>query len=117
AMIAREDAKAAGVVRNRLMKAELRRKISDRFFNRAAFAFFPVGVLACEILFEGPVDLGQIAPKRVVVSHLDQSRLPRELEHADRVMIRPIPELRIEMAEKGARRWLPRPPKIENHFP
>ena len=48
-MVARQNAEAAGIIRNRFVKAELGRKIGDRFFDRAAGAGLSVGVLALQI--------------------------------------------------------------------
>ena len=41
AMIARENAKAAGIIRNRFVKAELSGEISDRFLDFAAVPDLP----------------------------------------------------------------------------
>ncbi len=57
AMVAGENAEAAGVVRDRFVEAELGREIGDRIFQRAAVAVFSVGILAREIFAEGGVHL------------------------------------------------------------
>ena len=56
AMIAGKNAEAAGVVRNRFVKAELGRKIGDRVLEDVAVAGFSVGILAREILAESVVN-------------------------------------------------------------
>ena len=50
AMVAGQNAKPAGIIRDRFMKAELGGKISDRFCDGAARAGFAVGVLPRQIL-------------------------------------------------------------------
>ena len=45
-----------------------------------------------------------------------QPGLARELEHADGIVIGPVPKLGIEMAKEAAGGRLPRPPEIEDHF-
>ena len=116
AVIARENAEAAGVIRNRFVKAELGREIGDRFLDRAAGAGLAVGVLAREIMAEGIVNFFQFAQEIFVLRDFDQPRLARKLKHADRIVVGPIPELGIEMPEKPARRRLPSPPQIEDHL-
>jgi hypothetical protein len=59
----------------------------------------------------------KIPQEDFVLCHLHEPRLTRELEHAKRIMICAIPKNGIEMAKKAARRRLPSPPKVENHFP
>ncbi len=114
AMIAGENAETAGVIRDRFVKAELGGEIGDRFLERAAGAGFSVGILAREIFAEGIVNLLQFAEKIFVLRDFDQPRLAGKLEHADGVVIGPIPQLGIEMAEETARGRLPRPPQIED---
>jgi hypothetical protein len=62
------------------------------------------------------VHLLQLAQKIFVLRHFDKPRLPRQLEHADGIVVGAVPEFRIEMAEKAARGRLPGPPEIEDHF-
>jgi hypothetical protein len=63
------------------------------------------------------VHLLHFAKKIVVLRNLRQPGLTAKLEHAKRVVIRPVPERRIEMAEEATRLRLPCPPKIEDQFP
>ena len=116
AMIAGKNAETAGVIRNRFVKTELGRKIGDRALERTAVALLSVGVRAREIIAKRAVHLGQLAQEIVILRHLDQPCLPRKLEHADRIVIGPIPQLRIEMTKECARGRLPRPPEIEDHL-
>ena len=60
--------------------------------------------------------LFQLAEETFVLRDFDEPGLARELEHADRIVIGPIPQLRIEMPEKAARRRFPSPPQIEDHL-
>ena len=68
------------------MKPKLRREISDRPFE--GMALLSVGILAREILLKGAVHFREIAQESFVLRHLDETRLPRELQHAQRIMIR-----------------------------
>src|SRR5206468_12437375 len=58
----------------------------------------------------------QIAQERFVLREVFQSRLPRKLQHADRVVITPVPQLDIEMPKSPARSRLPCPPKPKAHL-
>src|ERR1700731_324800 len=116
-MIAGENAKTAGIIRDRFVKSKLGRKICDRSFDRGARSHFSVGVLAGEIISESIVDLLQLPKKGFVLCQFFQSRLARELEHADGIVIGPVPQIGIEVTEKAAGRRLPRPPKVEGDFP
>src|ERR1700730_10673184 len=116
-MVAGENAEAAGIIRDRFVKTELSREICDRPLDRRARPRFSIRVLAREIISEDIVDLFQFPEKNFVLRELFQTRLPRELEHSDRIVIGPVPQIGIEMSEKPAGRRLPRPPKIERHFP
>ena len=111
-----QNAETAGVIRDRFVEAEFRGEIGDRLLNRAACAGFPVGVLAREIMAVGIVHFLQLAQEIFVLRHFDQPGLPRKLEHADGIVIRPIPKLGIEMAEEAAGGGFPGPPEIEDHF-
>ena len=90
-MVAGENAKATGIIGDRFVKSELGREIRDRSFDRSAGSGFPVSVLAGEIISESIVDLLQFAKKTFVLSEFFQSRLSRELKHAHRIMIGPVP--------------------------
>ncbi len=114
AMIAGKNAEAAGVVRDGFVEAELRREISDWALQRAAVAFFAVGIGPGQVGAERFVHGLQLAQEIIVLRHFFQPRLPRKLEHADGVVIRPIPEFRVEMAEEAARGRFPRPPDIKD---
>ncbi len=115
-MVSGENAKAAGVIRDRFVKAELGREIGDRLLDRAARARFSVGVFLLEIMAEGFVHFLELAQKTFVLRDLDETGLPRELEHPDGIVVRAIPKLRIEMTKKAAGRGFPGPPQIENHL-
>ncbi len=117
AMVAGENAKAAGIIRNRFVKTKFGGEISDRFFDRAPSAGFPVSVRAGEITAVGLVDLFQFAKKILVLRDLDEPRLPGKLEHPDGIVVRLIPQCRIEMAKETARGGFPGPPEVEDHFP
>ena len=60
--------------------------------------------------------LDQFAPEIVVFRDLNEPRLTRELQHPDRIVIRPIPKLRIEVPEETARGRFPGPPDVEDHL-
>jgi hypothetical protein len=77
----------------------------------------PYGILARKIRLELRVHRRHLAQKIVILRDLVKPRLLAELEHAQRIVIGPIPELRVEVAEKRARLGLPRPPQIEDHGP
>ncbi len=116
AVVAGQDSQTTGIVGHRFVEAELRGKIGNRFLDRTPGAGLSVCVLAVEIFLEGVVHLFEFAQESLVLRNLLQPRLARELKHAHRIMIRPIPQLGIEMAEETAGSWLPRPPKIEGHL-
>src|SRR5205823_7308055 len=52
AMVASEDAQAAGVIRDRLVKTKFGGEIGNGIFDRAASAGLSVGIVSSEILFE-----------------------------------------------------------------
>src|SRR5205085_5702460 len=116
-MVAGENAEAAGIIRDRFVKSELGREIRDRSFDGRCSAGLSVSVLTDEIISESIVDLLQFSQERFVLGELFQARLSRKLQHSYRIVIRSIPQIGIEMTEKPARRRLPRPPKVEGHFP
>ncbi len=98
------------------MKTEFGGKIRDRILDRSACSRFPVSVLARKIIAECVMDFLQLAQESFVLRNFLQTRLPRELEHPHRVVIGPVPKLRVEMTKQATRRGLPRPPKIEAHL-
>src|SRR5205085_1680248 len=77
---------------------------------------FSVGVLAGEIFLEGVVNLFQLPQKSFIGGEFFQAGLPRELEHANGIVIGPVPKLRIEMTKETAGGRLPRPPDVEADF-
>src|ERR1700756_4316924 len=105
-MVAGENAETAGIIRDRFVKAKLGREIGDRSLDRRAGAAFPVGILPRKIISERVVNLFQFAEESFVLSELFESGLPRELEHANRIVVRAIPQIGIEMAEEAAGRRL-----------
>ena len=117
AMVARENAEAAGVIRDRFVEAELGGEIGDRFFNSVARSGFSVGVFPRQIIPVGVVHFLQFAQEILVLRHLHQPGLAGKLEHADGIVVGAVPKLGIEMAKKAAGRGFPGPPKIEDHFP
>jgi len=99
AMIAGEYSETTGIIRDRFVKAKFGGEIGNRILNRASGARLSVSVVSSEIFLEFLKDLFQLAQKRFVLCELFQSRLPRKLEHPDRIMIRPVPKFGIEMSE------------------
>src|SRR5712671_3907836 len=116
-MVAGKNAKAAGIIGDRFVKSKLGREIRDRPFDRGTRSHFSIGILAGEIISESIVDLLQLPKKGFVLGEFFQSRLARELEHTDGIVIGPVPQIGIEMTEKPAGRRLPGPPKVESDFP
>src|SRR5260370_20495329 len=116
-MVAGENPKAPGIIRNRFVKSKLGGEICHRPLNRSAGSHFSVSVLARKIIPEGVVDLLQFTKKGFVLCELFQARLPRELQHAHRVVIGAVPEIGIEMTKKPSGGRLPCPPEIESHLP
>src|SRR5213080_4104469 len=115
-MIARENAKTAGIIWDRFVKTEFGREIGDRAFDGTARPGFSVSVLATQIFLERLEDLPQLAEKGFILRDFLEARLPRKLKHAHWVVICPIPKLRIELPKKAAGRGLPCPPQIETHL-
>src|SRR5262249_32358346 len=66
-MIARENAQATGVIRNRFVETEFRREICDRILDRAAGAGFAVRVLASQIFLEFLKDLLELTQEVLVL--------------------------------------------------
>src|ERR1700730_4706048 len=116
AMVARQNAQTSGIIRDRFVKTEFGGKIRDRLHDRAACSGFSARVLAGEIIAECVMDFLQLAQESFILRNFLQARLPRELEHAHRVVIGPVPKLGVEMTKQAARRGLPRPPKVEAHL-
>src|SRR6266702_1282808 len=116
-MVAGENPKTTGIIWDRFVKSKLGREIRDRSFNCRAGSGFSISVLAREIISESIMDLLQLAKKGFVLSEFFEPRLPRELQHAHRIMVGPVPQIGIEVAEKPASQRLPRPPEVKGHFP
>ena len=98
------------------MESEFGREIRDRFLQGRTGASFSVGILAGEIFLESVVNLFEFAEKSFVGGEFFQPGLAGELEHADGVVIGPVPKLGVEMTEKATGGRLPRPPDIEADF-
>src|SRR5438067_2025493 len=92
------------------------REIADLFLNDRAGTGFSISVLPSEIFLEGVVNLFQLAQKSFVGGEFFQPGLARKLEHANGIVIGPVPKLGIEMTKKAAGGRLPRPPDVEAHF-
>ncbi len=75
-MVARQNTKAARVIRNRFVKAELRRKIRDWFLDCAARAGLSISVRASQIFLKRVVDLIQFTQEILVLRNLFEPRLP-----------------------------------------
>src|SRR2546430_16681376 len=112
-MVAGENAETAGIIWNRFVKSKLGREIRDRSFDRGARSHFSVGILTNEIISERIVDLLQFLKKGFVLGELFQSRLTRELENANRIVIGLIPKIGMEMAEETPGGRLHRPPQVD----
>src|SRR5262249_20752124 len=102
AVVAGQNAEAAGVVRDRFVKTEFGRKIGDGILDCRAGPGFPIGVAASEIFLEVLENLLKLAQEISVLRKFFQARLPRKLEHAHWVMIRPVPQVAIEFPEQAA---------------
>src|SRR3954453_8783232 len=112
-MITGKNAETAGVVRHGFVEPKLSRKVGDRFLHLLAGTGFSVSIRSLAILPEAVVHLFEFAKKRLVLSELFQATLTRQLQHPDRVVIRPIPERRVEVPEQSPSRRLPGPPQVE----
>src|SRR6476661_9874008 len=73
AMVTRENAEAAGIIRDRFVETEFGGEISDRFFNRAGGAGFPVGIFARKIIAVGVMHFLQLAQKILVLRDFNQA--------------------------------------------
>src|SRR5205823_9083532 len=87
-----------------------------RFLHGRAGTALPVSILAGQIFLEGVVNLFQLAQKSFVGGEFFQPRLARKLEHANGIMIGPVPKLGIEMTKEAAGGRLPRPPDVKADF-
>jgi hypothetical protein len=65
---------------------------------------------------ESVVNLFQLAQKSFVGGEFFQPGLARELEHANGIVIGPVPKLRIEMTKEATRGRLPCPPDVDADF-
>src|SRR5881392_1129576 len=98
------------------MKSKFGGEIGNRFLDDRAGSGLPVSILASEIFLESVVNLFQLAQKSFVGGEFFQPGLARELEHANGIVIGPVPKLGIEMTKEAAGGRLPRPPDVEAHF-
>src|SRR5262249_11876294 len=85
-------------------------------FNGRSRSGLSISVLARQIISERVINLFQFPKKLLVLGEFFQTTLARELEHPDRIVIRAVPQIRIEMAEQPPCRWLPGPPEVEAHL-
>src|SRR6266480_7671668 len=115
-MIAGENAETAGIVRDGFVESKFGGEIRHRFLDDRAGTGFSIGILAGEIFLESVVNLFQLAQKSFVGGEFLQPGLARELEHANGIVVGPIPKLGIEMTKEAARGRFPRPPDVEAHF-
>ena len=116
AMVARQNAQAAGIIWDRFVKTKFGRKIGDRIFDRTARSRFSISLSTLKIIAECVVNLLQLAQKSLVLRNFFEARLARELKHAYGIVIGPVPELGVEVPKEAARGRLPCPPKIEAHL-
>src|SRR6476469_1527104 len=98
------------------MESKFGREIGHRFLQNRADPVFPIRVLAGEIFLEGVVNLFQLTQKSFVGSEFFQPGLARKLEHANGIVIGPVPKLGIEMTKQAPGGRLPRPPDVETDF-
>src|SRR5262249_30905903 len=80
AVVAGENAEAAGVVRDRFVKTEFGRKIGDGILDCRAGTGFPIGVAASEIFLEVLENLLKLPQEIFVLCKFFQTRLSRKLE-------------------------------------
>src|SRR5207248_1572357 len=112
-MIAGENAETAGIVRDGFVESKFGGEIRHRFLDDRAGTGFSIGILAGEIFLESVVNLFQLAQKSFVGGEFLQPGLARELEHANGIVVGPVPKLGIEMAKEAASRGFPCPPDVE----
>src|SRR5947208_16417081 len=115
-MIAGENAEAAGIIRDWFVESKFGREIGHWFLQDGAEPVFPISVLAGEIFLEGVVNLFQFTQKSFVGGEFFQPGLARELEHANGIVIGPVPKLGIETKKEAASGRLRRPPDVETDF-
>jgi len=96
------------------MKAKFGGEIGD-FWSRCTE--FSVGIGSRHIGFELLKDRLHFPDVIVVVREFDQTSLARKLQHPDRIMVRSIPELRVQMPKEPPCIRLPGPPQIVSKFP
>ncbi len=108
-MIAGENTEAAGVDRQRFVQPELRRKIRDRAVKIREGALCP-GVVSFQVGLE-------VSHHAVVVLY-EYRVLGRAvqvgclLEQSNRVVLRTLPEFRVEAGEKPLSGWAPGPEEV-----
>ena len=98
------------------MESKFGREIGHWLLQDRAEPVFPISVLAGEIFLEGVVNLFQLAQKSFVGGEFFQPGLAGKLEHANGIVIGPVPKLGIEMPKEAASRRLPCPPDVEADF-
>src|ERR1700736_276573 len=116
-MVAGKNAEAARIIWNRFVKSKLGRKIRDRSLDRGADSGFSIRVLPREIISKSIVNLFELAQESLVLGEFFQTGLSRKLQHAHRIVVRPVPKVGIEMAKETPGRRFPGPPKIESDLP
>ena len=67
AMVARQNAQAAGIIWDRFVKTKFGRKIGDRIFDRTARSRFSISLSTLKIIAECVVNLLQLAQKSLVL--------------------------------------------------
>ena len=72
AMVAGENAEAAGIIRDRFVKTEFGGEIGDGIFDRGAGSGFSIGIVASEIFLEHLKHLLQFAQKIFVLREFFQ---------------------------------------------
>ena len=124
AVVARQDAQTAGIVRHALVEAEFGGEIGDEV---VAFAFrargagglgaqAAVGVGTGEVRLELLVDAAEFAQEALVPGDFLQARLSGKLEDAQWIVVGLVPEFEVQFAEEAARGGLPAPPQVVDNL-
>ena len=110
-VVAREDAEAARVDRERLVKAVLHREVGDRFVRQIGELTLKPP-LAVHVGAELPDGVFEMAREGVVDREFFEALLGHAREELDGISVNFLPKIRIDAHEEFVGLRVPRPPEV-----